>query len=78
MHRIEYDKEADAIYIHLSTKPCAYTEKIDDFRYVDYAGDNTPVGIELLCVSKGVTLEGIPQLETMQRAFQERNIKVYA
>jgi len=50
--KFEYDKEADAMYISLSDKPFAYTEVVNDSHYVDYSADNTPIGIDLLSISK--------------------------
>lgn len=56
----KHDAQADAIYIYLSNKPYAYGKDLDDERRIDYASDNTPIGVELLCVSKGVNLDGLP------------------
>ena len=56
----KHDAQADAIYISLSNKPYAYGKDLDDERRIDYAADNTPIGVELLCVSKGVNLDGLP------------------
>jgi uncharacterized protein YuzE len=52
--RIKYDRTADAVYVYLSNKKYAYGKDLDDSRRVDYAADDTPIGIELLCVTKGV------------------------
>ena len=60
MPRIELDKKADAIYVYFSDESVAYTKKVDDVRYVDYTADNTPIGIELLCVSDGVNIDDLP------------------
>lgn len=56
----KHDAQADAIYIYLSNKPYAYGKDLDDERRIDYASDNTPIGVELLCVSKGVNLDRLP------------------
>ena len=37
--RLEYDKEADAIYIKLSDMPYAYGKDLDDLRRIDYDAD---------------------------------------
>ncbi|MCL0053138.1 DUF2283 domain-containing protein [Dehalococcoidales bacterium] len=58
--KFKYDAEADAIYIYLSEKPYAYGTDLDDERRIDYASDNTPIGVELLCVSDGVNWDGLP------------------
>lgn len=65
-----YDPEADAVYIRLSRKAWAYTEGLDDQRHVDYAGDGTPIGIELLYVSDGVPADGLPYAELVSRVIQ--------
>ena len=38
--RVEYDKEADAIYIYLSDDKYAYGKDIDRERRIDYAAKN--------------------------------------
>ncbi|MCL0046453.1 DUF2283 domain-containing protein [Dehalococcoidales bacterium] len=58
--KFKYDAEADAIYIYFSEKPYAYGTDLDDERRIDYASNNTPIGVELLCVSDGVNLDGLP------------------
>jgi len=74
----EYDKEADAVYIHLDDKPCAYTKPLDDMRYVDYASDDTPIGIELLCVSGGVNLDDLPEPAQVAKLLEGKHIKALA
>ena len=76
--QMEYDKGADAIYIYLSDKPVAYTKKLDDMRYVDYTSDDTPVGIELLCVSGGVDVIDLPNSEEITRVLENKRIKILA
>ena len=76
--RVEYDKEADAIYIYLDDRPVAHTEKLDDLRYIDYAHDNTPVGIELICVSDGVITNDLPQRATIEALLEKHHIKLFA
>ncbi len=59
---LEYDPDADAIYISLAREevPVAKTVELDDERNVGYAADGTPIGVELLNVSHGVRLADIP------------------
>ena len=66
----KYDAEADAIYIYLSEKPYAYGTDLDDERRIDYASDNTPIGVELLCVSKGVNLDGLPHVDEIAKLLE--------
>ncbi|GEM_PF-1197145 len=61
--RLTYDTEADAAYIYLRPMPATgvdHTVALDTDRMVDYAGDE-PVGVELLNVSLGVNLDGLPR-----------------
>jgi uncharacterized protein YuzE len=76
--RIEYDKKADAIYIYLDDRPVDHTEKLDDLRYIDYAQNNTPVGIELLCVSDGVITNDLPQRSKIEALLEKHHIKLFA
>jgi uncharacterized protein YuzE len=75
---VEYDAEADAIYIHLRDLPYAFGEDIDHERRIDYGEDRQPIGIELLCVSQGVSVDDLPEKETIMRLLKERHIKVFA
>ncbi|OGO43850.1 MAG: hypothetical protein A2137_00755 [Chloroflexi bacterium RBG_16_58_8] len=75
--KIKHDKKADAIYIYLNNKSYAYGKDLDDERRIDYAVDNIPVGIELLNVSKGVKIEGLPLVEEIADALESRGIKIY-
>jgi uncharacterized protein YuzE len=59
--RLERDPEADAVYIYLRRKKYAYGVDIDVQRRVDYSADGTPIGVELLNVSTGVNLSGLPR-----------------
>jgi uncharacterized protein YuzE len=63
--RLTHDPEADAIYIYLSTKQYAYGMDIDTNRRIDYSVDGTPIGIELLNVSSGISLVGLPNAEDL-------------
>ena len=73
-----YDREADAIYIRLSDKEYAYGEDLDPERRVDYAGDGSPVGVELLCVSEGVDVRSLPERQAIARLLAEHRIPVLA
>lgn len=75
--KVKYDREADAMYIYLSSKPYAYGKDLDDERRIDYASDNTPMGVELLCTSKGVNLEGLPNADKIAEAIERNGIKTY-
>lgn len=59
--RLERDPEADAVYVYLGRKKYAYGIDIDGQRRVDYSADGSPIGVELLNVSAGVDLTGLPR-----------------
>jgi len=65
-----YDKEADAIYVYLNDKPYSYTIELDDSRNIDYAKDDTPIGIELLYVSNGVNTMDLPNVMAVERVLE--------
>ncbi len=75
--KFKHDTEADAIYISLSHKPYAYGKDLDDERRIDYAVDNTPIGVELLNVSKGVNLDGLPHVDEIAESIEAEGIKIY-
>lgn len=58
--KVDYDREADAIYIHFRNVPYSHGKDLDNERRVDYGVDGEPRGVELLCVSEGVITEGLP------------------
>lgn len=49
---IEYDKEADALYIEFKPGKVSKTEKVDKETFIDYFEDGTVKGIEILAASK--------------------------
>ena len=73
----KYDPEADAIYIYLSEKPYAYGTDLDNERRIDYASNNTPIGVELLCVSDGVNIDDLPHKDEIVDVLESSGIKVY-
>ena len=70
-----YDRDADAIYICLSAKPYSYTSELDDSRNINYAADNTPIGVELLYVSQGVNIWGLPNGEVVDSVIEALEIE---
>lgn len=76
MFKYSYDGEADAIYIHLSSKPYAHGRDLDDQRRIDYADDNTPIGVELLAVSEGVNVNGLPHSDEIARILADNGITI--
>ncbi|MCK4368899.1 MAG: DUF2283 domain-containing protein [Dehalococcoidales bacterium] len=76
--RLEYDREADAIYIYLSDAPYAYGVDLDDERRIDYDAAGNPMGIELLCVSEGVIPNDLPHRGEIERLLAKHHIKLPA
>ena len=68
--KITYDKEADAMYIELSTAPFAKNKEVDSRTILDLDSKGNVLGIELLDVSKR-----IPPKELL---LHVKNLKVVA
>jgi uncharacterized protein YuzE len=74
--RLDYDREANAIYVYLRDLPYAYNKVLDERRNIDYAEDRHPIGIELLNVSRGVDVRDLPEQAVIERLLGEHHIKV--
>ena len=59
---INYDKEADAMYIEFRKGEFARNKKIDDFTIIDLDQKGNILGIELLKVSKRIPIESLAQV----------------
>jgi uncharacterized protein YuzE len=76
--RLEYDPEADAVYIYLREGiPFAFTHNLDDARNIDYGPDNLPIGVELLGVSHGVDLTDLPEWADLARLLAEAHLPAW-
>lgn len=75
---MKYDRQADAIYIHISKERVAYTKQLDNLRYIDYASNNMPIGVELLCVSNGVITDDLPYTNAIIKLLEDEHVKIYA
>jgi uncharacterized protein YuzE len=60
--RIEYDRQADAIYIRLRDAEIAGTRELDDHLIVDLGEACRTIGIELLFVSDYLRPEDVESL----------------
>jgi uncharacterized protein YuzE len=76
--KYQYDRNADAAYILINDLPFAYSNEIDETRFVDYAKDGTVIGIELLYVSGGVDISGLPFEDELEKLLEKNGIKIYA
>lgn len=67
MLSLEYDPEADALYVWLTAPGTASdrTDALDDARAVDYDDHGRPVGVEFLSVSRGVDLTAVPEAQAI-------------
>ncbi|MEK6963406.1 MAG: DUF2283 domain-containing protein [Nanoarchaeota archaeon] len=59
---IEYDKEADALYIEFRKGDFAKNKKIDDFTVLDLDAKGNLLGIELLQASKRVPAQSLTEV----------------
>jgi len=76
--KIRYDREADAVYIYLSDEKYAYGKELDTERRIDYSDNDTAIGVELLCVSKGVNPDDLPEQDKIIEILEKSNIRVFA
>lgn len=60
--RIEYDREADALYIHLRQAPVDDNIDIEEGVTVDLDAENHIVGIEVLDASTRLSTEELSQI----------------
>ena len=72
------DPQADTVYIQFSDSPVSYTKELDENRFVDYASDDTAVGVEFLAVSEGVDADDIPQSEQVSQIIAGLGLKEFA
>jgi uncharacterized protein YuzE len=76
--RVEFDREADAIYVTLRDGKYRRGKDLDDHRRVDYDADGNPIGIEFLFVSHGVNVDDIPASEQVAAELAKHKIRVFA
>jgi uncharacterized protein YuzE len=70
---ISYDSDADAVYVQLRQTDDGgeiETDEIDIYRYVDYDEQGQIIGIELLGVSRGIDLAGVPEAQRVAEAIR--------
>ena len=78
MLRVETSPISDAVYIELSEGPISHTEELDDDRLLDHGLDpDRIVGIDLVSVSKGVKLDGLPEVEAVRKILVGLGLEVY-
>ena len=60
--KIEYDKEADAIYIQIQEKEVATSREIEDGVIIDFDEDKKVIGFKVLNASKKFNFNDIATL----------------
>ena len=60
--RIEYDREADALYIHLREVPVADTTDVEDGVMIDLDAEGHIVGVEILDASKRLSPDDLSKV----------------
>ncbi len=60
--RIEYDREANALYIQIQEKYVAKTKEVENGVSIDFDEANKLIGIEILDVTKRFALSDIVNL----------------
>jgi uncharacterized protein YuzE len=74
---VEYDPEHGLMYIWLDRqKPWHHMRSLDGCRNVDYSQDDTPIGVELVCVKKGVDLTGLPSPAELRAVLERYGISI--
>ncbi len=70
--QVRYDPEADAIYVSLREPDGQLRSRNagDWRRVVDYDEAGEPVGVELLAVSTGLDLDGLPEADAISAAIR--------
>lgn len=70
------DEDADAVYFRLRNVPLAYDQELDDDRRIDFGSDGEPIGIELLNVSAGVNVSGLPRESEIAEILRRDNVPI--
>ena len=76
--KVSWYPNEDSISIRLSDKAFAHGKDLDDKRHIDYAADDTPIGVVLMDISNGVDISDLPDQKAIEDALDSRNIKVFA
>ena len=76
--KLSYDPAADAVFVRFNDRPTHYAEELDDRRNLLCAADDSVIGVELLSVSQGVDLRGLPHASAIADALKRQRIKLLA
>ncbi|MCD6318723.1 DUF2283 domain-containing protein [Candidatus Aerophobetes bacterium] len=71
--RIEYDQEADALYIQIQEKYVAKTKEVENGVSIDFDKASKLIGIEILDATKRFTLSDIVNLYVENLSVEVRD-----
>ena len=69
--QVRYDSDADAIYVTLRDGAGKTTgDQLDEQRIIHTDATGGVVGVELLFVSRGISLDGLPEADAIAAALR--------
>ncbi len=75
--QIKHDPAADAVYVSFSEGRSAYTQDVDESRFVDFDQQGALLGIEFLNVDSGMRVGGLPvDIIALARALRQEGLPV--
>jgi uncharacterized protein YuzE len=74
--QFRHDPQADAVYITLREGTFAHGVMLGDTRVIDFDAERHPLGVELLYVSSGVDVRGLPEQDAIARLLTAHGIAV--
>ena len=76
--KLTHDPESDAAYVYVTSHSVARTQELDENRAIDLDANGEVRGIELLNVSYGVKLDGLPFANELATLFKNSGIRELA
>lgn len=73
--KIEYDKEADALYITIKEDYVEKTEELRNGLSLDFDKESNLIGIEILYVTKKYSKQDIFDLQMRNLIFEEEGLR---
>ncbi len=74
--RVEFDPDADVLYVHLADGEVDETLSLGDLRNIDRSKDGTVLGVEFVSASHGVDLSDIPFARKIAAAIGDSGFPV--
>lgn len=69
----EYDQEIDVLYVvfkSVGPGEVKRSRSLDERRLLDLDAEGEPVGVEFLCASEGVHLDGVPRADEIAQVIK--------